>query len=184
MFNVLVARRVARSVRYPPLLHTPPGIPAVTSSVYVIPSFPCNTWFFPFLQLLTMKTLHLSMQSSKFVFRLPANGEVGGEILFRLHGLNSGWILIPTIEGKGLQEGSCWSFNLLCFQDLYRPILCEFWNTMKCVCLGLFCMCLGFHCPSCVSVRSDNGVTFWVVSYVLFWVFCLDRSSWSWLQVW
>jgi hypothetical protein len=35
-------------------------------------------------------------------------------------------------------------------------------------CWGLFCMCLGFHYPICVSVRCDNGVTFRVVSYVLF----------------
>jgi hypothetical protein len=29
-------------------------------------------------------------------------GEVGNEILFRFRILNSAWILVPTVEGKGL----------------------------------------------------------------------------------
>jgi hypothetical protein len=35
------------------------------------------------------------------VFRLPAAGEVGGEITFKLRVLNTVWILIPAVEGKG-----------------------------------------------------------------------------------
>jgi hypothetical protein len=35
------------------------------------------------------------------VFHLPAVGEVGGEILFRLRVLSSVWILVPAAEAKG-----------------------------------------------------------------------------------
>jgi hypothetical protein len=41
------------------------------------------------------------MQGWKFVFQLPAVGEVGVEILFRLHVLISVWILVPAVERKG-----------------------------------------------------------------------------------
>jgi hypothetical protein len=44
-------------------------------------------------------------------------------------------------------------------------------------------MCLGFLCPICDYFRYDNEVTFLKVNYVLFCVFCLDRPSWSGLQV-
>jgi hypothetical protein len=44
----------------------------------------------------------------------------------------------------------------------------EFENLMR-IFLGVhFVMCLGFHCPIYSSVQCDNGVTFQVVSYILF----------------
>jgi hypothetical protein len=66
------------------------------------PIIPIHHVIFPFFQLFRMKTFHLSMQSWKFVFRLPAVGEIRGEILFRSCILNSVQFLIPAIEGKGL----------------------------------------------------------------------------------
>jgi hypothetical protein len=67
--------------------------------------------------LIRKKTRHLNTQSWKFVFRLPAIGEVCGEILFRLRVLNSVWILALAFEIKdrlvatgvsgALQQGFC-----------------------------------------------------------------------------
>jgi hypothetical protein len=56
---------------------------------------------FPSLQCFRMKILCLIMQGWNLVFRLPAAGEVGGQILFRLRVLNYVWILIPAVENKG-----------------------------------------------------------------------------------
>jgi hypothetical protein len=40
-------------------------------------------------------------------------------------------------------------------------------------------MCLCCYCHHCDSVPCDNGVTFLAVSYLLFWVFCLDQPNLS-----
>jgi hypothetical protein len=61
------------------------------------------------------KTTHLNMQSWKFVFRLPAIGEVGDEILFgfSFRPLKSRDRLVATDMTGALQQGVCWGSSLL-----------------------------------------------------------------------
>jgi hypothetical protein len=56
-------------------------------------------------------------------------------------------------------------------------------KTQQGFCWGLFSVCLGFYYPICISVRHDNGVTFRVVSYVIFWGFLSGPSELVGVQV-
>jgi hypothetical protein len=102
MFNILMSRRVARSVRYPSLPHPPreaslPLLPRLRNPIFPLPRD------LPFLQLFRKKTLHLSSQSLKrlkFVFRLPAVGQVDGEIMFMLGFLNRSKSFLDSLSGR------------------------------------------------------------------------------------
>jgi hypothetical protein len=65
------------------------------------------------------------------VFRLPAVGEVGDEILFRLSVLNSLWILVLAVEeGSALSQRAC---RVRCNKGFVRVLY--------------FIMLLGLYCP-------------------------------------
>jgi hypothetical protein len=76
-----------------------------------------------------------SSESWRLVFRLPAVGEVGREILFRLRVLNSVSILVPAVEDMGPPScngcvGSIATRGFLgvyfiTYLDFYCPILCD-----------------------------------------------------------
>jgi hypothetical protein len=97
-----MAMKLPFSARYSPFLHAPTGNRVVNSltlthnSMYRVIS--------PSSLLLKRKTsfeVGSDLKHFKRVFRLPAVGEVGGEILFRLRVLNCVWILFPAVEDKG-----------------------------------------------------------------------------------
>jgi hypothetical protein len=152
------------------------------------PIIPMYHVIFPFLQLFGMKTLHLGIKGWKLVFHLPAVIEVGCGILFRLLILSSVWTLLLAVENEGLPHYEA------CLRSVTTRLL-GFYTT---VWLGLYCLILGElslktqwrvllgfvwyvcrlklpHLCFCLIVRM--GQPFWVVSYVLFWVFCLDWPS-------
>jgi hypothetical protein len=80
-------------------------------------------------------TLRQIRECWKFVFHLPRVGEVGGEILFGLRVLNSVWILLPAVEGKGpLCFNGCvgtvatrglLGYHFVTWFGWYCPMLCD-----------------------------------------------------------
>lgn len=111
-----MGRRVARLIRYPPLLHPFPA------SVWLHPQFTCSQHSpeqcdFPLLQLFRMKTFLLSIEGWKFVFHLSVVSVVGGEIQLWLRVPNSVWILSLAVEGK---EQHCFT---VCVRSVATKVL-------------------------------------------------------------
>jgi hypothetical protein len=123
-----------RSGMLPSFMLPPISVPSL---VCRCPIIPYASWF-SILPVVYEENPPSKYPELKFVFRLPAVGEVGGEILFRLRILHSIWILIPAVEGKGPPccngyVGSFAKWVLVGFYFmwlcLYCPIMCDwFWK--------------------------------------------------------
>jgi hypothetical protein len=62
------------------------------------------------------------------------------------------------------------------FLTWFGFVLTHFGNKIW-FCGQIFCMCLGFHCLIFDSVRCENGVTFKMVSYVIFLGFLSEPTN-------